>query len=171
MLQVKDVPVAFNFFNPTTDLPTGGNGSGTASFSDLLRKSSASRIDQSLAHRRGDRAEVQQRRDQPYTSNIVQTTTRHGTSHQLPRSTILQPPVTGIASSLSRMGTLPGGEMRQPHAVLNTTGIGAPMIMNHVGRREFLAQMDAHPPPLASSHFFGEGNDHRTGMFRGSQIM
>ena len=147
------MPVAFNFFNPTTDLPTAGTSNGVESFSDLLRNSSASRMDQSPVYQRDSRAEVQPR--------------QHRLPHFTARYPLLQPPATGTTPPSHIIGTHPREIQRPPttHMIPSTVGIGAPLAANQLRRQASLPQMSTYHPSRLPSHSFNEEYSHRAGMF------
>ena len=154
VIQDKSVPVAFTFFNPTTDLPVTASSNGAESFSNLLLESSASRLDQPLAYQRDNRPEVHSRRDRQHTSSrIGQAAMYHWQpSRRKPPSAawdpFLRPPATDTASSSLRVGAYLGGDIQQPqtgYTPLGVANIGRPLTVDHLGQQEF-------PPQVSADH-------------------
>lgn len=143
------------------------SGDGVESFSNLLRGSSASRSDQSLAHQRDNGVGVHPRRDRPHTSKTA--TSHRGSSHRRSHSTawdpFLRPVAAGTTSSSLRVGAHLGGDVQQlrtTNTMLSVSGAGRSLTANHLRPRESLPQVNPHRLP---SRFFGEEYGHSTGVF------
>jgi hypothetical protein len=172
--QNKDVPVAFTFFNPTTDLPITSSGDGARPFSDVLHESSITRIGQPLAHQRDKGVGANLRRDRLYTSSRIDraTTGRRDSSHRSLHSSARDPfpftPAAGTTPSSLRVGNHLGGDIRQPqdaHTTLGAPSTGGSLTVDHPRQQGSSSKPSVRHLSRRSSRPIGEGYGPSTGMF------
>jgi hypothetical protein len=169
--QNQDVPVAFTFFNPTTDLPITSSGDGARPFSDVLHESSITRIGQPLAHQRDKGVGANLRRD---TSSRIDraTTGRRDSSHRSLHSSARDPfpftPAAGTTPSSLRVGNHLGGDIRQPqdaHTTLGAPSTGGSLTVDHPRQQGSSSKPSVRHLSRRSSRPIGEGYGPSTGMF------